>query len=833
MLACNNEEDFEMRHPVTAAAVRDPREREGAILSNSIRLAFHGAAGTVTGSKHLFSVGKTNILLDAGMFQGRKKLRLRNWESPGFDCKSIDHVLLSHTHIDHVGYLPRLVKLGLTAPVHMTPAAFELAELMLLDAAKIQEEDARYANKKGFSKHKPALPLFDAEDAAKALILRRSVPYERWLSLIKGDRIRARFHNSGHLLGAAFIEIEAKLRNQGLRLVYSGDIGRFEMPLHLDPKPLPSCDVLILESTYGQRQHVSTSMLEQVGKPLNKTLGRGGTVLIPAFAVGRSQQVSLMLRRLMRDGSIPQVPIHIDSPMAINATKIYSRFLNRRNLDPDVLEDGRLRLFPEDVHFHRSVQDSIELNNMKGPRIIISASGMLTAGRVLHHLKRLAPDSKNLVMLAGFQAPGTRGRQLTDGKRQVKIHGQYIPVRCQCLSFRGLSGHADRDELLQWVASAPKPPKLVCLVHGETDSAEALAGHLEEQFGCQTFIPQQHDEIDLLEELKKADPPRPKRRKSAAAKAQPSKPTKRPSPIPPRHCQPLPDSRPKSATLDAAAPERVEALMESASYRLPNADLALLQRAELRGVRLQLEYTKAQLLQVEHGVRSTIVVFGGTRVIEQKDAQQKLEAARQALTQEPQNHNLKRQVSIRERVLAKCRYYDEARRLGQLVSKAGGGPEDNRLMVVTGGGPGIMEAGNRGAHDVGAESLGLNITLPHEQYPNPYITPDLCFQFRYFGMRKMHFLMRAKALVAFPGGYGTLDELFETLCLIQTRKVRPLPVFLVGESFWRGVFDAEFLAAEGVIDPEDVDLFQFAETAEQVWAGIVDWYEQTEASLFD
>ncbi|MEM7051319.1 MAG: MBL fold metallo-hydrolase [Acidobacteriota bacterium] len=459
-----------------------------------LRLTFHGAAGTVTGSKHLLDVDQTRVLLDAGLFQGRKKLRLRNWAPPTFAPASIDHVLLSHTHIDHVGFLPRLVKLGLEAPVHCTPAAYELAELMLLDSAKIQEDDARYANRKGFSKHKPALPLYTREDARAALDLRRRLLFDEWLDL---GPLRARFHNAGHILGSAFIETVISRGDDELRLVYSGDVGRFEMPLHPDPEPLPACDVLIMESTYGDRSHPQVSILEQIGEPFSECLGNGGIVLIPAFAVGRSQQVTLVLRRLMKEGRLPEVPIHIDSPMATKATNIYGHHLNERNLDPEVFEDGRLRLFPRDVSFHRTTAESKQLNRMKGPRIIISSSGMLSGGRVLHHVKRLAGDPKNLITLVGYQAHGTRARALLEGDRSIRIHGSDVAVRCQVLSLQGMSGHADREALLEWVASAPRPPKVVFLVHGEPEPAAALGRELRRRFHCDTITPDHGESFTL------------------------------------------------------------------------------------------------------------------------------------------------------------------------------------------------------------------------------------------------------------------------------------------------------------------------------------------------
>jgi len=295
--------------------------------------------------------------------------------------------------------------------------------------------------------------------------------------------------------------------------------------------------------------------------------------------------------------------------------------------------------------------------------------------------------------------------------------------------------------------------------------------------------------------------------------------------------QPLPSSAPKCSEEDPLADAQVRAILASPTYTRADRDIDFLDRDELRPSRLQIEFLKPELTLSETGVHATIVVFGGTRLVERAAARNRLEAARRALEQRPGDPDLERALARAERILAKSRYYEIAREFGRIVGRSGEGPLDSRLVVVTGGGPGIMEAANRGAYDVGAKSLGLNITLPEEQFPNPYITPELCFQFRYFALRKMHFMLRARALVAFPGGYGTLDELFEALCLIQTRKVKSMPIVLVGEEYWRQVFNIDFLVAEGSIDPEDAELFRFAETAEEIWTGINHWYEQAEEPL--
>ncbi len=461
----------------------------------ALRLSFHGGVRTVTGSRHLLEAAGRRVLVDAGLFQGLRELRRRNWQPTSFDPATLDHLLLTHTHIDHAGYLPRLVHDGYAGPVHCTPGTRDLAQLLLLDSAKIQEEDAAYANKKGYSKHKPALALYTTEHAEAALGLMRAVDYGAWLGL--DDGLRARFLNAGHILGSAHVEVRATTGGREVVLLFSGDVGRYDMPLHPDPTPPPASDVLVLESTYGDRQHDGTPFLEQLRPPLLRCFGRGGVALIPSFAVGRSQLVTLLLRQAMEAGELPEVPIHIDSPMAVDATRVYSRHLNDENLDPELVGEGHGRLFPRNVHFHRSVEDSKRLNRMDGPRIIISSSGMLAGGRVLHHLRRILPNERNLVVLVGYQAPGTRGRQLLEGASTLRVHGENVPVRSDFLVVHGLSAHADRDGLLRWVRSAERPPRLVFVVHGEPEASLELERHLRREIGCETVVPRLEQGFDL------------------------------------------------------------------------------------------------------------------------------------------------------------------------------------------------------------------------------------------------------------------------------------------------------------------------------------------------
>lgn len=440
----------------------------------TLALTFHGGAHTVTGSRFELEANGRHFLFDCGMFQGLRQLRDLNWEPPAFDAASLEAVFITHAHIDHTGYLPRLVKEGFRGPIYATPATVELAHILLMDAAKIQEEDAAFANRKGFSKHKPAKPLFDQNDAQQALSRMKPVDYAEWLTV---GPLRVRFHQAGHILGSAVIEVDADTGEGRSTLVFSGDLGREAQPLHVDPDARPVCDTLVLESTYGDRSHDSPPLAAQLREPFERAIARRGTILVPAFAVARAQMLTLTLRELMDKGELPTVPIHIDSPMAVDVTGIYDQYIGTPDLDP-LPGRHRVELFPKHVQFHRSVEESRKLNDMPGPRIIVSASGMLSGGRVLHHLARLAPDPNALIVLAGFQAAGTRGRALAEGAKTVRVHGRDIPLKAQIMELEGLSAHADGDFLEQW-ALAGRPPKTVFLTHGEPKSIETMERRLE------------------------------------------------------------------------------------------------------------------------------------------------------------------------------------------------------------------------------------------------------------------------------------------------------------------------------------------------------------------
>jgi metallo-beta-lactamase family protein len=441
-----------------------------------LTISFTGGAGTVTGSRHLIDTGRTRVLIDCGQFQGEKQLREMNWSPPPFDPRSIDAVVLTHAHIDHSGMLPRLVAAGFRGPIYATPATIALAEILLLDAAELQEEDAAYANRKGFSRHRPALPLFTVDDTKRAMRSFRPLPYAKDVKV--GD-LRVRLHNAGHILGSAHAEVTTT-SGQPHTMVFSGDLGRYGVPLHRDPEPPPACDTLVMEATYGDRIHNEAPLDDQLGDALEETLRGRGTVLIPAFAVARAQLITLILGRMMASRRLQRVPVHIDSPMAVDVTDTYRRFSDHNHLDDDIKATGTNSLMPPGVQFHRTQRESMALNDLPGPRIIISSSGMLAGGRVLHHLRRLAPEPENLILLAGYQAVGTRGRDLAEGKRTVRVHGMDVFVRAKVEQLGGFSAHADQHELLRWAQSGSAMPRTVFLVHGEPEAAEELQAKFAE-----------------------------------------------------------------------------------------------------------------------------------------------------------------------------------------------------------------------------------------------------------------------------------------------------------------------------------------------------------------
>jgi metallo-beta-lactamase family protein len=451
------------------------------------RLTFHGAARTVTGSKYLLEANGTRVLVDCGLFQGVKKLRLLNWEPTPFDARSLDAIVLTHAHLDHVGYLPRVVKQGFERKIYCTEATAELAEIILLDSAKIQEYDAEYANKKGFSKHKPALPLYDGRDVEQTVKLFRETSREKWFS--PAEPIWMRLHDAGHLLGSNFVEVEIRDQTPPLRIVFSGDVGRYDGPLYHDPQVPPACDYLVCESTYGNRDHPGGDLMASLEAVVRRGVARGGVMLVASFAVGRAQQLIYLLQVLKKEKRIADLPIYLDSPMATDATKIYKEHNEDHDLSEGELDSQHPVLAGPWVHLVGKTDESKALNKMKGPAIIISSSGMMTGGRIVHHLKQRLPHEENTIVLGGYMAVGTRGRLIQDGAELIRMHGMEVKVRAAVESIPGLSGHADRAGLLRWSRDLPAPRRTF-LTHGEPESADALAETLRTDRGWDVRVPE-------------------------------------------------------------------------------------------------------------------------------------------------------------------------------------------------------------------------------------------------------------------------------------------------------------------------------------------------------
>ena len=454
--------------------------------NSDFRLTFMGANATVTGSRYLIETAASRILVDCGLFQGYKPLRLRNWSPFPVDPASIGAIVLTHAHLDHSGYLPRLIRCGFRGRVWCTAATRDLCAILLPDSGRLLEEEAGYANRKGSSKHKPAEPLYSESDAIKALQQFSTVAFDEDFEPVSG--LRARLRYQGHILGAAAVTLEY----QGRRIVFSGDIGRPLDPVMRPPLPPDDADWIVTESTYGDRRHAPLDAGGELATALQRVLARGGVAVIPAFAVGRAQMLLHIIARLQTDGAIPAVPVYLNSPMATDVTALYRRYPDMHRLDEAALQDMSRR-----TRIVNSVEESIALNRRKGPMIIVSASGMVTGGRVLHHLVAFAPDPLNAILLSGYQAGGTRGAALAAGAKSVRIYGQDVAVNAEVIQLQAASAHADSDELLAWLRSAPRAPKVVYVTHGEPDAADALRVRIQRELGWHAHAPEYREQVDL------------------------------------------------------------------------------------------------------------------------------------------------------------------------------------------------------------------------------------------------------------------------------------------------------------------------------------------------
>jgi metallo-beta-lactamase family protein len=464
-------------------------------------LSFWGAVGTVTGSKYLIETDRARVLVDCGMFQGLKELRERNWQPPPFNPRSLSAVIITHAHIDHTGYLPRLVSQGFNGPVYCSKGTAALLKIMLPDSARLQEEEADYRNRHKITKHQPALPLYTEEDARRTLQLVRPIANsgER-VEIAKG--IHAEFRIAGHILGSSVVLVGcdgAGVDNAGRQVLFSGDLGRYNQPIIRDPVPPPACDYLLIESTYGDRLHEPEDPKDTLSRIVNSAAKRNGPVLIPAFAVGRTQEIVYLIRELENEKKIPVLPVCVDSPMAAASTVAYGSSKEEQDEDyAAVLAKPEQPLRTHSMLACSSREESKRLNDAQGARVIISASGMMTGGRVLHHALRILPDPDATIVFVGYQAAGTKGRRISDGEREVKILGQWVPVRCNIERIGGFSAHADWKEIIRWLEGMPSAPRKTFVTHGEPEAANAMAGHIRERFGWDVEVPQYAEKFELV-----------------------------------------------------------------------------------------------------------------------------------------------------------------------------------------------------------------------------------------------------------------------------------------------------------------------------------------------
>ncbi len=464
------------------------------------KISFHGGTGTVTGSKYLLESNGKKVLVDCGLFQGLRELRERNWQDLPFDPRDVDAVIITHAHIDHTGFLPRLVKLGFSGSVFTSRATGDLMKILLPDSARLQEEEADYRNRKGLTKHSPALPLYDENDAKETLSRLVQVPNNgEPVEVCKG--IKASFNVAGHIMGASLVLVElenARDNGDSIKFLFSGDLGHYDQAILKDPAPPPECDYLMVESTYGDRLHDEVPSDVLLAKVINEGFKRNAPILIPAFAVGRTQEIIYLIRELEEAGKIPVMPVIVDSPMAKQATQVYRRWSEEHDEEyASILAEKKHPLRTQQMTTTNNRDDSIKINKENGAIIIISASGMLSGGRVLHHAVRILPNPDATLIFVGYQAAGTRGRLVKDGAKEVRIMHSWIPVRSHLEEIGGFSAHADWKAVLRWLKALESAPKTVFTTHGEPEAASAMAQHIRDEYGWKVLVPEYNQTIEL------------------------------------------------------------------------------------------------------------------------------------------------------------------------------------------------------------------------------------------------------------------------------------------------------------------------------------------------
>ncbi len=464
------------------------------------KISFYGGVGTVTGSKYLIEHNGKKVLIDCGLFQGPRELRERNWNPLPFEPSELDAVIITHAHIDHTGFLPRVVRLGFNGPVFTSRATGDLMQILLPDSARLQEEEARYRNRKGLTSHKPALPLYESEDADQTLDLINKVPNDgKPVEICPG--INASFNVAGHILGASLVLVElegARDGGESIRFLFSGDLGHYDQPILKDPAPPPACDYLMVESTYGDRLHSEEKSDDELARIIHEGYKRNAPILIPAFAVGRTQEILYLIRELEEEGRIPILPVVVDSPMAKQATQVYNRWREEHDEEyASILSNQKHPLRTHSMSTTNSREESIKLNKLNDARIIISASGMLSGGRVMHHAQRILPNPDATIVFVGYQATGTKGRYVLNGDKEVRIMRDWIPVRCHVERIDGFSAHADWKAVIRWLKGLSTTPKTVFTTHGEPESAAAMAGHIKDEFSWNVIVPEYEQTVGL------------------------------------------------------------------------------------------------------------------------------------------------------------------------------------------------------------------------------------------------------------------------------------------------------------------------------------------------